>query len=98
VSRGRSSWAVVGAVPGVGNVGAEEPTRVGRALDSDRKEFTEVLGGAAAQRGSALVEIFQDCPIFNDGSFDIPRKPETKELRLVPIRHDEPIRFRARRR
>jgi len=70
-----------------------EASFVGRALDSDRKGLTEVLGAAAAHRGSALVEIFQDCPIFNDGSFDILRKPETKEQRLVPIRHGEPIRF-----
>src|SRR5690349_11246779 len=70
-----------------------EASFVGRALDSDRKGLTEVLGAAAAHRGSALVEIFQDCPIFNDGSFDPLRKPETKDQRLVPVRHGEPIRF-----
>ncbi|MEU7813708.1 2-oxoacid:ferredoxin oxidoreductase subunit beta, partial [Pseudonocardia sp. NPDC049154] len=70
-----------------------EASFVGRALDSDRKGLTEVLGAAAAHRGSALVEIFQDCPIFNDGSFDLLRKPETKDQRLVPVRHGEPIRF-----
>ncbi len=47
-----------------------EATFVGRALDSDRKGLTEVLRAAAAHRGAALVEILQDCPIFNDGSFD----------------------------
>jgi 2-oxoglutarate/2-oxoacid ferredoxin oxidoreductase subunit beta len=70
-----------------------EATFVGRALDSDRKSLTEVLGAAAAHRGSALVEIFQDCPIFNDGSFDLLRKPETKDQRLVAIRDGEPIVF-----
>ena len=47
-----------------------EATFVGRALDSDRKGLSEVLRAAAAHRGAALVEILQDCPIFNDGSFD----------------------------
>jgi 2-oxoglutarate ferredoxin oxidoreductase subunit beta len=70
-----------------------EATFVGRALDSDRKSLTAVLGAAAAHRGTALVEIFQDCPIFNDGSFDLLRKPETKEQRLIPLTHGEPIRF-----
>jgi 2-oxoglutarate ferredoxin oxidoreductase subunit beta len=70
-----------------------EATFVGRALDSDRKGLTEVLGAAAAHRGAALVEIFQDCPIFNDGSFDVLRKPETKEQRLIPLHHGEPVRF-----
>ncbi|AAK46829.1 oxidoreductase, putative [Mycobacterium tuberculosis CDC1551] len=47
-----------------------EATFVGRALDSDRNGLTEVLRAAAQHRGAALVEILQDCPIFNDGSFD----------------------------
>jgi 2-oxoglutarate/2-oxoacid ferredoxin oxidoreductase subunit beta len=70
-----------------------EATFVGRALDSDRKGLTEVLGAAAAHRGTALVEIFQDCPIFNDGSFDVLRKGEEAAERLIPLRHGEPIRF-----
>jgi len=70
-----------------------EATFIGRALDSDRKGLTEVLGAAAAHRGSALVEIFQDCPIFNDGSFDVLRKGEEAEERVIPVRHGEPIRF-----
>jgi 2-oxoglutarate ferredoxin oxidoreductase subunit beta len=70
-----------------------EATFIGRALDSDRKGLTEVLGAAAAHRGSALVEIFQDCPIFNDGSFDVLRKGEEAQERVIAVRHGEPIRF-----
>ncbi|MHA6792618.1 2-oxoacid:ferredoxin oxidoreductase subunit beta [Pseudonocardia bannensis] len=69
-----------------------EASFVGRALDSDRKGLTEVLAAAAAHRGTALVEIFQDCPIFNDGSFDVLRKGD-HENRLIPLTHGEPIRF-----
>lgn len=70
-----------------------EASFVGRAIDSDRAGLTAVLGAAAAHRGTALVEIFQDCPIFNDGSFDVLRKPETKDQRLISVTHGEPIRF-----
>jgi 2-oxoglutarate ferredoxin oxidoreductase subunit beta len=70
-----------------------EATFVGRAIDSDRKGLTAVLGAAAAHRGTALVEIFQDCPIFNDGSFDVLRKAESAVERLIPVVHGEPIRF-----
>jgi len=70
-----------------------EASFIGRALDSDRKGLTEVLGAAAAHRGSALVEIFQDCPIFNDGSFDVLRKGDDAAERVIPVRHGEPIRF-----
>jgi 2-oxoglutarate ferredoxin oxidoreductase subunit beta len=69
-----------------------EATFVGRALDSDRKGLSEVLRAAATHRGAALVEILQDCPIFNDGSFDALRK-EGAEERVIPVRHGEPITF-----
>src|ERR1700759_2394046 len=72
-----------------------EATFVGRALDSDRKGLTEVLRQAAAHRGASLVEIFQDCPIFNDGSFDVLRKGDDVEERLIKLVDGEPIRFGA---
>jgi 2-oxoglutarate ferredoxin oxidoreductase subunit beta len=70
-----------------------EATFVGRALDSDRKSLTAVLQAAAEHRGTALVEIFQDCPIFNDGSFDVLRKGDEAASRVIPLVHGEPIRF-----
>jgi 2-oxoglutarate ferredoxin oxidoreductase subunit beta len=70
-----------------------EATFVGRALDSDRKGLTAVLQAAAEHRGTALVEIFQDCPIFNDGSFDVLRKGDEAASRVIPLTHGEPIRF-----
>ncbi|MDA2991838.1 MAG: 2-oxoacid:ferredoxin oxidoreductase subunit beta [Actinomycetota bacterium] len=71
-----------------------EATFVGRALDSDRKGLSEVLRAAAAHRGAALVEILQDCPIFNDGSFDVLRKDGAEE-RVIRVAHGEPITFGA---
>ncbi len=69
-----------------------EATFVGRALDSDRKGLSEVLRAAAEHRGAAMVEIMQDCPIFNDGSFDVLRRDGAEE-RLISVRHGEPITF-----
>jgi 2-oxoglutarate ferredoxin oxidoreductase subunit beta len=70
-----------------------EASFVGRAIDSDRAGLTTVLQAAAAHRGTALVEIFQDCPIFNDGSFDVLRRGDEAAERLIPLTHGEPIRF-----
>nr|WP_309631155.1 2-oxoacid:ferredoxin oxidoreductase subunit beta [Nocardioides zeae] len=47
-----------------------EASFVARTIDSDRKHLTSVLAAAAAHRGTSLVEIYQNCPIFNDGAFD----------------------------
>jgi 2-oxoglutarate ferredoxin oxidoreductase subunit beta len=72
-----------------------EATFVGRALDSDRAGLTDVLTAAAAHQGTAFVEILQDCPIFNDGSFDVLRKKDEAARRLITLRHGEPIVFGA---
>ncbi len=72
-----------------------EATFVARTLDNDKPQLTEVLGAAAAHRGSAFVEIYQNCPIFNDGAFDVLKEAGEKERRLIPLSHGEPIRFGA---
>ena len=73
-----------------------EATFVARTVDSDRKHLTEVLSAAAAHRGTALVEIYQNCPIFNDDAFDAIKDNESKADAIIPLRHGEPIRFGSR--
>ena len=71
-----------------------EATFVARTLDSDRKHLTEVLSAAAAHRGTALVEIYQNCPIFNDGAFDVLKDNDTKADAIIPLRarRADPVR------
>ncbi|WP_092977766.1 thiamine pyrophosphate-dependent enzyme [Actinopolyspora lacussalsi] len=66
---------------------------VARTLDSDRAHLTETLRAAAAHRGSSLVEIYQNCPIFNDGAFDVLKDKDEKQRRLIQLRHGEPVTF-----
>jgi 2-oxoglutarate ferredoxin oxidoreductase subunit beta len=70
-----------------------EGSFVARTVDSDRKHLTSVLAAAAAHRGTALVEIYQNCPIFNDGAFDAIKQPDTKADAIIPLVQGEPIRF-----
>ncbi|MEV7397280.1 2-oxoacid:ferredoxin oxidoreductase subunit beta [Aeromicrobium sp. NPDC092404] len=72
-----------------------EATFVARTIDSDRKHLTAVLSAAARHRGTSLVEIYQNCPIFNDGAFDAIKDPETRDDAIIPLVHGEPIRFGA---
>jgi 2-oxoglutarate ferredoxin oxidoreductase subunit beta len=73
-------------------IGAEA-TFVARTLDNDRAQLTSILTAAAQHRGSALVEIYQNCPIFNDGAFDVLKEAGEKEQRLIPLEDGKPIRF-----
>ena len=70
-----------------------EASFVARTLDSDRKHLTETLRAAAAHRGTAFVEIYQNCDIFNDGAFDLLKAPESRAQYTVPLRQGEPITF-----
>jgi 2-oxoglutarate ferredoxin oxidoreductase subunit beta len=70
-----------------------EATFVARTVDSDRKHLTGVLRAAAAHRGTSFVEIYQNCPIFNDGAFDAIKDPSTSADAIIPLTHGAPIRF-----
>jgi len=72
-----------------------EATFVARTVDSDRRHLTAVLREAATHRGTSLVEIFQNCPIFNDGAFGAMKDQDSREAALIPLEHGRPVRFGA---
>jgi len=52
-----------------------------------------VLRAAAAHEGAALVEIYQNCPVFNDGAFAALTDKDVKDVNQIRLRAGEPIRF-----
>jgi 2-oxoglutarate ferredoxin oxidoreductase subunit beta len=70
-----------------------DATFVGRAMDSDRKGLTDVLRQAAEHQGTSLVEIYQNCNIFNDGAFELLKDPATGPMWTIPLVHGEPLVF-----
>jgi len=70
-------------------IGAEA-SFVARAIDTDKPGMAEVLRAAAVHRGTALVEILQNCNIYNDGAFDEVR--DNKENRLY-LQAGEEVRW-----
>ncbi|MFE4513743.1 2-oxoacid:ferredoxin oxidoreductase subunit beta [Kitasatospora sp. NPDC056783] len=75
-------------------IGAEA-TFVARTIDSDRQHLQSVLREAARHRGTALVEIYQNCNIFNDGAFEVLKEPGSRDEALIRLDHGRPIRFGA---
>ncbi|MGW4647093.1 2-oxoacid:ferredoxin oxidoreductase subunit beta [Kitasatospora sp. NPDC004289] len=76
-------------------IGAEA-TFVARTIDSDRQHLTSVLRVAAEHRGTALVEIYQNCNIFNDNAFEVLKDPGTRDEALIRLEHGQPVTFAGR--
>ena len=72
-----------------------EATFVARTIDRDRRHVTEVLRRAARHDGAALVEIYQNCPVFNDGAFSALTEKDVKDQNQIRLEHGKPIRFGA---
>jgi 2-oxoglutarate ferredoxin oxidoreductase subunit beta len=70
-----------------------DATFVARTIDRDRRHLTDVLRAAAEHEGAALVEIYQNCPVFNDAAFAALTDKETKDLNQIRLEAGRPVRF-----
>ncbi len=71
---------------------AAEASFVARAVDVDRN-LPDILERAAKHRGSAFVEIYQDCNIFNHKAFEYATNKDTKEDNVIYLEHGKPLIF-----
>jgi 2-oxoglutarate ferredoxin oxidoreductase subunit beta len=68
-------------------------TFVARTTANDLPHMSQVLKRAAAHKGAAFVEIWQNCVVFNDGAFDEWAEKDVREDALVKIEHGKPLVF-----
>src|SRR5207248_9020042 len=68
-------------------------TFAARSIDVDVKHLEFVLERAAKHVGTAVVEIYQNCNIFNDGAFDYATDKTTKSDTTVYLEHGKPLIF-----
>jgi 2-oxoglutarate ferredoxin oxidoreductase subunit beta len=66
---------------------------VARTIDSDRRHLTSVLRAAADHQGAAFIEIYQNCPIFNDDAFAPLKDATANNDRLIKLEDGQPVRF-----
>ena len=74
-----------------------EASFVARTHDMDRKHMMEMVMRAHAHQGTSIVEIYQNCNVFNDGAFGQITSKATRDEMLIDLRHGEPILFGADR-
>jgi len=68
-------------------------TFVARSVDVYMKHLQEILQRVAKHRGSAFVQIFQNCNIFNDGAFQDFTERDVRDDRNVTLEHGRPLVF-----
>lgn len=68
-------------------------TFVARCVDVDGKFQQQVLKRAAAHRGTAFIEIYQDCNVYNHKAFEFATGRDAKEDNLVFLEHGKPLIF-----
>ena len=68
-------------------------TFVARTLDVNVQHIQDVLKRAAAHKGTAFVEIYQNCNIFNDGAFTQLTDKDSKADSVIEIQHGKALRF-----
>lgn len=73
-------------------IGAEA-TFVARTVDIDINHLTETLRRASAHKGTAFVEIYQNCKIFNDGVFEYATDKSIKADNTLYLEHGKPLIF-----
>jgi len=70
-----------------------EASFVARTHDMDRPHMQEMFRRAHDHDGAALVEVYQNCNVFNDGAFGQITKRDNRDNMLISLQHGEPIRF-----
>lgn len=70
-----------------------DATFVARTLDVDINHLTETLKRAAAHKGTAFVEVYQNCKIFNDGVFEYATDKSVKADNVLYLQHGRPLVF-----
>ena len=72
---------------------AAEATFVARSIDTDSKNLQDILMRAARHKGSAFVEIFQNCNVFNDKTFSSFTERAVRDEKTITLKHGEPLIF-----
>lgn len=68
-------------------------TFVARTMDRDPVHLREILKRGHEHAGTSMIEIYQNCNVFNDGAFEVFTEKKTKKLNTLFIKQNEPLLF-----
>lgn len=70
-----------------------EASFIARSVDSNIKHLAQTLYRAAMHRGTSVVEVYQNCNVFNDGAFSYAQDKSTREETTMELEHGKPLIF-----
>ncbi len=72
-----------------------EATFIARSIDTEAKHLSAIVKGGHCHKGTAFIEILQNCPIYNDGVFEQVKDKKVAPDFRVEVTHGEPVVFGA---
>jgi 2-oxoglutarate ferredoxin oxidoreductase subunit beta len=72
-------------------------TFIARGIDVMGPHLEDVICKASAHGGTAMVEIYQNCNIFNDGAYKSFTEKDNRDERVLPLEHGKPLLFGAKK-
>jgi len=72
-----------------------DSTFVARTMDRDPIHLREILKRANGHKGTSMVEIYQNCNVFNDGAFEVFTEKGTKKANTLFVEQGKPLVFGA---
>ena len=79
-------------MPGALALGADA-SFVARTVDIFTKDQRDVLRAAGEHKGTAFVEIYQNCNIFNDHAWEQLTEKSVRDHRVMMVEHGKPMTF-----
>jgi 2-oxoglutarate ferredoxin oxidoreductase subunit beta len=70
-----------------------EATFVARSIDRHTKHLQEMIKRVGKHQGTAFLEIYQNCNIFNDGAFSLLTEKDTKDDNVLILEQGKPMVF-----
>jgi 2-oxoglutarate ferredoxin oxidoreductase subunit beta len=68
-------------------------TFIARSMDRDPVHLRTILARANAHKGTSLVEIYQNCNVFNDGAFEVFTEKASKKNETIFVEQGKPLLF-----
>jgi 2-oxoglutarate ferredoxin oxidoreductase subunit beta len=70
-----------------------DATFIARTMDKEAKHLQQMIERSHVHKGTSMLEIYQNCNIFNDNAFDELSARNTRKAKAIFVEHGQPLIF-----